>query len=196
MAAAGWVGYRLAPDVPGAPSPNAESVLRPGNTVVVALQQLARLEGAAFHLERVVDLKEKQTHFFGLVEAQDAILLVAAGDVTAGIDLSQLGEKDIQVDSTAKRVRLVLPHAQVFSSRVDNARTYVHTRTTDLLANRQLGLEAKAREEAERSFQQAAVDGGILVAAEKSATKTVHALLSSLGFTDIDISFREPSKER
>jgi hypothetical protein len=85
----------------------------------------------------------------------------------------------------------VLPRAQVFSARVDNTHTYVHTRDTDLLANEQLNLESKARQEAERTFQQAALDGGILVAAERSARKTVHALLSSLGFSTIEIKFRD-----
>jgi len=191
LAAAGWVGYRFAGQTQDSAPKTTETVVHPGATVVVALQQLSRLESAAFHVERVVDLKQTETRFFGLVEAKDAILLVAAGDVTAGVDLSLLGEQDVEVDHVSKTVRIVLPRAQVFAARVDNAHTYVHTRDTDLLANRQLNLEAKAREEAERTFQQAALDGGILVAAERSARKTVHALLSSLGFSSIEIKFRD-----
>ncbi len=190
LAAAGWMGYRIAGSNEE-PVQTEKTVVRPGATVVVALQQLSRLESTAYHVERVIDLKQTQTRFFGLVEAKDAILLVAAGDVTAGVDLSLLGERDVDVDHATKTVRIVLPRAQVFSARVDNTHTYVHTRDTDLLANEQLNLESKARQEAERTFQQAALDGGILVAAERSARKTVHALLSSLGFSTIEIKFRD-----
>lgn len=191
LAGAAWAGYRWAGSTAEPPPPTEQTVVHPGATVVVAVQQLSRLESTAYHVERVIDLQQTQTRFFGLVEAKDAILLVAAGDVTAGIDLSLLGERDVDVDHATKTVRIVLPRAQVFSTRIDNARTYVHTRDTDLLANQQLNLESKARAEAERTFHQAALQSGILLSAERSARKTVHALLSSLGFLTIEITFRD-----
>ena len=120
------------------------------------------------------------------VRAEVATATTAAATTTEG--LLRLGFVD--VDLATKTVRITLPRAQVLTARVDNARTYVHTRATDLLANEQLNLESSARQEAERTFQQAALDGGILVAAERSARKTVHALLTSLGFSTIEIQFR------
>ena len=47
------------------------------STVIVAIRNLAKLESVSFHMERVIDLKNRQSHLFGLLQADDAILLVA-----------------------------------------------------------------------------------------------------------------------
>jgi hypothetical protein len=127
------------------------------------------------------------------LEAEDAILLVATGEVVAGVDLTQLSPKDVVVDERTNTVHIVLPLAEVFSSHLDNERTYVHTRSTDALAQRQTHLESRARQEAEREFEKAATDGGILLQAETQVALTVKALLSSLGFDVVQVSFRQVS---
>lgn len=190
LLAVGAVGYfwgqRATPE-PEVPERVVE--VRPTPSVITALHKLARLEGAQLHLERVIDLKEKQSRFFGLVEAEDAILLVAAGDVTAGVDLSKLRAQDIQVDEARKSVSIVLPRAEIFSTRVDNERTYVHTRATDTLAEEHAQLESKARLEAERGFDAAARESGLLDTAEKSVARSVQALVQSLGFDQVEVTF-------
>lgn len=181
-----WGSYGSEPP----PPPPQVIETRPSPSVIKALHQLARLEGASLHLERVIDLKEKQSRFFGLVETEDAILLVAAGDVTAGVDLSGMTTEDVRVDHESSSVRIVLPRAQIFSTRVDSDRTYVHTRNTGMLAERETQLESAARKEAERGFEQAARDAGLQETAEKSVARTVHALVTSLGFREVEVVFR------
>ncbi len=175
--------------------PPAEVVERHSPNVIVAVRGLARLEGAEYHIERVVDLKERQSRLHGLIEAEDAILLVAVGKVVAGVDLSELIEADVVVDESGKRVRLRLPPAQVFSARLDSSRTYVHTRKTDALAVRQEDLETKARARAEATLEQAAVEGGILRRSEINVQRTVTLLLHSLGFEHVEVTFRSPRTE-
>ena len=85
------------------------------------------------------------------------------------------------------RVRITLPPAEVFSARLDNQRTYVHTRTTDVLARRSQTLETRARQEAERTLQQAALEGGLLTRADRNAARTIESLVRSLGYTDVDV---------
>lgn len=167
----------------------AETVVRPTPSVVVAVRELARLEGAVYSIERIVDLKEKQSRFFQLVQAEDAILLVAAGEVTAGVDLAALEEGAARMDAERRRVSLTLPRAIIFSRRLDNERTYVHTRKTDVWAKRQEDLESRARQEAERTLEEAALRSGILLQAEKSVARTVESLLRSLGFADVEVKF-------
>ncbi len=186
-----FFGTRATPE-PEEPQRSLE--VKPTPNVVTALQKLARLEGASLHLERVVDLKEKQSRFFGLMEAEDAILLIAAGDVTAGVDLSGLSHDDIRVDDERKSVRVTLPRATIFSSRVDSDRTYVHTRHTDPLAEPQTNLETEARREAERGFRKAAEDAGLLTTAEESVARTVRALVTSLGFSEVEVSFADSNR--
>jgi len=172
------------------PEEEGEGVtVRPTPDVVVAMRDLARLESAEFHMERVIDLRDRQQRMFGLVEAEDAILLVAAGDVTAGVDLTQMGPGDVVADVERRSVRIVLPPPQVLSTRLDNERTFVHTRRTDVLARRNEELETRARQEAERTLHDAAVQAGILDRARRNAEQTVTLLVRSLGYEDVRVGW-------
>lgn len=179
--------HRFLNPVEPPPVPTTVEIVRPTPSVVTALRDLARLESAEAHVERVVDLRDRQSRFFGAVDADDAILLVAAGDIVAGVDLSQLPDDAIEADFEARRVRITLPPATVFSARLDNQRTYVHTRTTDVLARRSQTLETRARQEAERTLQAAALEGGLLTRADRNAARTVESLVRSLGYTDVQV---------
>lgn len=162
-------------------------VVRPTPNVVSAVRELARLETIEVHVERVVDLRDEQRRLFGLLQGEDAILLVAAGDVTAGIDLAALTEDDVTVDAIAKRVTIRLPAPSIFSSRLDNERTYVHSRSTGLLARRNESLETKARLAAEREIVEAAKQTQILDKAGAGARRSVEQLVRALGFVDVRV---------
>jgi regulator of protease activity HflC (stomatin/prohibitin superfamily) len=165
--------------------------VRGTSSVVRAVRDLANLEAVAFHMERVIDLKQKESHLFGLVQAQDAILLVAAADVVAGIDLSDMREEDVEVNAAERRVRLLLPPPRILYAKLDNERTYVHTRSTDVLAARAEGLEAQARQEAEKSLREAAIEAGILTRARSASARTLESLLRGLEFEHVELTFRE-----
>jgi len=191
------IGFVLPrPTLPSMPSlPPASSsvqVLRGTPDVVVAVRNLARLESAGFHMERVIDLSERQSKLFGLIASEDAILLVAVAEVTAGVDLGKLGEKDVQVSADGRHVTIELPPAEIFHSALDNERTYVHTRRTGLLAERKETLETQARKEAERTLTAAALEAGILKKADENAKKVVLELTRSLGIAEIEIVTRTP----
>lgn len=162
--------------------PKSAVVERPMPSVVLAIQSLARLQSVAFHMERIVDLTRQEQALWGLVETRDNILMVAVGDVEAGVDLGKLRREDVTVDAATKTVKIALPPAEVFSARLDNARTYVHSRRTDLLGKADAQLESEARKRAERAIHQAALDAGILQHAQDSAANTVRSLALSLGY--------------
>jgi len=164
---------------------------KPMPDVITEIRELSRLEGVSFHVERVVDLKDKQQALFGMVPVEDAILLIASGDVTAGVDLGKLKPEDVVVSPDRRSVTVHLPHAEVFSARLDNDRTVVHTRKTDLLAERKESLETDARKAAEKTLRSAAEEGGILKRADESVARTVRGLVKSLGFEDVRVDFRD-----
>lgn len=164
--------------------------IRSGPDVVVAVRDLARLESASFHMERVIELTSTQRRLFGLLEAEDSILLVAAADVVAGVDLSELREGDVVVEPETGRARITLPPVRVISARLDSSRTYVHSRRTDVLAARREQLETEARREAERTLEASAIEAGILERAEQNAARTVEALVRSLGYEHVEVSVR------
>ncbi len=165
-------------------------VSRPTPDVILAMRDLSRLEGATFHMEKVIELTDEQSRLFGLVQARDQILLVAVGDVVAGVDLSKLGDSDVQVDSAGGGVRVVLPAPEVLSTSIDEAKTHVFGRSTDLLAARKEELEGLARKEAAEQLEKGAREGGILDRARASAERTVRALLRSLGFERVVIAWK------
>ncbi|MCC6876667.1 MAG: DUF4230 domain-containing protein [Sandaracinaceae bacterium] len=158
-------------------------------SVVTAVRDLARLETTSYHVERVIELSDRQRHVFGLVEAEDAILLVASGDIVAGVDLSELGEDDVSTDASTGALVLTLPRARILTTRLDNDHTYVHSRRTDLLARRRETLETEARREAERTLERAALESGILERAERNAGRTVESLIRSLGHERVTVRF-------
>ena len=164
--------------------------LRSTPSVVVAVRDLARLETVEYHVERVIDLRDRQSLLFGLIHTQDAILFVAVGEVVAGVDLSELGEADVVADRDHATATITLPAARVLSTRLDNDKSWVFARTTDALAQRKEDLETRARQEAERTLAEQALSSGILDRARTNAEHTVAALVRSLGYTSVTVSSR------
>jgi hypothetical protein len=180
------------PSLPSLPPLSSSvTVVRPTANVLLAVRDLARLESTSFHMERVIDLSEKQSRIFGLIETEDAILLVAVADVSAGVDLAQLSADDVKADPLKKTAELTLPAAEIFHTELDNDRTYVHTRQTGLMAKRQEHLETQARQEAERALVEAAGQAGIKKRAAENAKRVVEGLVRSLGYERVTVTVRE-----
>ena len=115
----------------------------------------------------------------------DKLLLVAHGEVIAGIDLGQLKAGDVSVRGDTVSVHL--PTAQILTTRIDNVRTRVYSRTTGLLVSSDPNLESAVRLTAEQQIAQAALDDGILEKARQNARTSVTALLYGLGFRIVEV---------
>src|SRR4051812_20233284 len=177
------------------PMTSSVTVVRPTPDVLVAVRDLARLESASFHMERVIDLSDKQSKLWGMISTEDAILLVAVAEVTAGIDLSKLTAADVVVDPARRSARINLPAPEVLHAALDNDKTYVHSRKTGTLADRHENLESRARKEAERTLVESAQQAGLLKRASDNARRTVEALVHSLGYDKVEVTVRAPSAE-
>jgi hypothetical protein len=159
--------------------------------VVVAIHDLSRLEAASFHIEKVIEVTDEQSRLWGLVQAKDALMLVAVGDVTTGVDLSKVREGDVTSDPARRSARVRLPAPEILSSALDERATHVYSRSTDLLAARNERLEGAARLEAEEQMRKAALDAGALERARQSAERTIRALLASMGFEHVELDWSE-----
>jgi hypothetical protein len=80
-----------------------------------------------------------------------------------------------------------LPQPQILTTRIDNSRTRIYSRTTGLLVAPDPNLESQVRQAAEQQIGQAALDDGILDKARQNARISVTALLSGLGFHSVDV---------
>jgi hypothetical protein len=170
--------------------PDSVVTVRPSNALLTAVRDLSRLETTELHIEKVIDLNDRQNRLFGLVEANDAILLVAAGDVVIGIDLAKLEEGDVSMDAATGTARIRLPEPEILSSRLDEANTYVYTRKTDLLARRNEALETKARQEALAAIEKAGQDADVMGRARTQAERQLRGLATQLGAKQVEITWR------
>jgi hypothetical protein len=152
-------------------------------TVVDRIQRLQRLETVVYTMDKLVT-GAKENPIFPDFLAGDRLLMMVHGEVVAGIDFSNLKAGDVKVEG--KQVRLHLPSSQVFSTRLDSAKTRVYSRQTGLLVPTDPNLETEVRQAAEQQLQEAALADGILRTAHQNAASTISSLLQGLGFEKIE----------
>ncbi len=152
-------------------------------TVVDRIQRLQRLETVVYTMDKLVT-GAKQNSIFPDFLAGDRLLMVVHGEVVAGVDFSHLKSGEVRVQG--KTVHLHLPVSEVFSTRLDSAKTRVYSRQTGLLVPTDPNLETQVRQEAERQFQAAALADGILPTAQQNAAATIRSLLLGLGFERVE----------
>lgn len=185
---AGWMLYRLLSprptggliELPTLPQPTP-TIYASAATVVERVQKLSRLETASYHIEKVITAESGQGplgFLFG-----DKLLLVAYGEVIAGVDLSRIRPQDVQVTADGT-VYVVMPPPEIFVATLDNSRTYVYDRRTGV-AGLNPQLETAARQEAEKMILQAALEDGILETADENAREVLRALLWSMKFEHV-----------
>jgi hypothetical protein len=152
-------------------------------TVVDRIQRLQRLETVVYTMDKVVT-GAKENPLLPDFLTGDRLLMLVHGEVVAGIDFSNLKPEDVKV--SGKQIRLRLPAAQVFTTRLDSAKTRVYSRQTGLLVPTDPNLETQVRQEAERQLQEAALADGVLQTAQQNAGSTLRSLLQGLGFEKVD----------
>ena len=151
-------------------------------TVVKQIQRLQKLETVSYSMDKIIG-GERDNAYLPKFLAGDRILLVVHGEVVAGVNLANIQPGDVSV--TGRSISLHLPPAEVFSTRIDNAKSRVYSRDTGLFSSPDPNLESEVRQEAERQLQQAAVLDGILKSADQNARNTVSGMLTGLGFSKV-----------
>jgi uncharacterized protein DUF4230 len=152
-------------------------------TVVRQIQQLQRLETVSYTMDKIMS-GERNNAYLPKFLAGDRLLLVVHGDVIAGVDLAKVQPADVSV--RGRTISLQIPAAEIFTTRIDNARTRVYSRDTGLFSTPDPNLESEVREEAERQLQQAALQDGVLKTADQNARTTLSRMLTGLGFEQVE----------
>src|ERR1700722_10603268 len=153
--------------------------------IVEKIRKLSRLETVIYSMDKIVQ-GDRENILLPSFLTGDKILLIAHGEVIAGVDLSQLQPSDVSVHGD--QVSIHLPAAQALTTRVDNNRTKVYSRITGLLVTPDPNLETQVRQAAEQQIGQAAIDDGILDRARQNAQASISALLYGLGFRTVNVT--------
>lgn len=152
--------------------------------VIEKIRALSKLETVHYEMEKVVS--GKSTTSLPEILVSDRILLVAHGQVVAGIDLGKVQPQDIMVDEG--RVTIKLPKPEILYSKLDNDKTYVYDRQTGLFNKPDPNLETQIRQAAEQEIVNAAIEGGILTKAQINGEQVIRTLLAGLGYPDVEIT--------
>ena len=91
--------------------------------VVEGIQELDRLATVCWTEAVVITRESGETQLEQFLTGE-RVLLVATGEVEAGVDLAEIGEDDVRLDGD--RVTIGLPEPQVLSSSLDEERTRVY----------------------------------------------------------------------
>jgi Protein of unknown function (DUF4230) len=153
-------------------------------TVVRQVRALDRIETVSYSMDKILT-GERENPLLPEFLAGDKLLLIAHGEVIAGVDLSKLSPGDVQVHGNS--VSIHLPAAEIFTTTLDNAKTRVYSRDTGLFSSPDPNLETEVRAEAENQLRSGALDDGILKTAQTNAAQTIGRLVSSLGFASVDV---------
>ncbi len=105
---------------------------------------------------------------------------VAVGHINAGIDLSQITEADIVYDEARNLLTITLPAPTLQDCFLNEAQSYVVTRSTGLFAQPSEELESAARRFAIRQYRDMALEDGILEEARDQSVQVVEEFLLSV----------------
>jgi MFS superfamily sulfate permease-like transporter len=148
-------------------------------TIVTRVRDLNRLETATMRVTSVSTIKQSYDLIPNAL-AGDELTLYSAGDVIAGVDLSQLKKDDVHREPDGTIV-VRLPPPQLLVSRLDNRASHVVQRRTGVFRRADIGMEGRARQYAEQNIRNEAVHRGILPLAQQNAEARVAELLHTLG---------------
>jgi hypothetical protein len=154
-----------------------------GPVVVEGVQDLNRLATVRWRESMIVTRESGGTELERFL-AGEKVLLVATGDVEAGVDLASLGRDDVKVNGETVTIRL--PEPEILSVSLDEQKTGVYDRDFGPLNLRpDDDLVEQARAAAVDRIEQAARDEDILDQAEQNAEDSIRAFVSTLGFEEV-----------
>lgn len=154
-----------------------------GPVVVEGIQRLDQLATVRW-TESVPVTKESGGTGFERLFSGEEVLVVAVGEVEAGVNLAELGRDDVRVEGETVTIRL--PEPEILSTSLDERETRVYDRDFGLLNLRpDDDLVERARAEAEEKVEEAARENDILDTAERNAEDSIRAFVTTLGFKEV-----------
>jgi hypothetical protein len=154
-----------------------------GPVVVEGIQDLDQLATVRWRESVIISRESGGTELERLVSGE-RVLLVATGDVEAGVNLADLEGDDVRVAGETVTIRL--PEPEILSVSLDEDETGVYDRDLGLLNIRpDDDLVEEARERALIEVEGAARENGILDYAESNAEDSLRAFVTTLGFKEV-----------
>src|SRR5918999_5654180 len=108
-----------------------ETKIRSGPALLQSIRDIGEYRSVAGNFQVIVDL-EQDTRLPSEILGERT-LFVAVGSVDAGVNLSRLGEDDVEVSDDRRSATITLPAVRLFPAVLDVGRSYVYDRERGLL---------------------------------------------------------------
>ena len=154
-----------------------------GPVVVEGVRELDQLATVRW-TESVPVTRESGGDVWERVFDGEKVLLIATGNVEAGVDLGDIREDDVSVKGDT--VTIDLPEAEILSASLDEETTRVYDRDfSPLNVHPDDDLVEQARLRAVGKISASARENGILDTAESNAEESIRAFVTTLGFEKV-----------
>ena len=160
--------------------------------IVERLQDLQELTTTVQTMEKIVPTSAHRK-LGDIPIATTRLLYIAKGEVRAGVDLSQLSDRDIQVDR--KHIEINLPSPQILDSKIDvhSSRVYDYDRGfLNLGPDVAPQLQTLAQRSTLQEIVNTACQENILDTANLKAKESISQLLANAGYSQIIVNTTPP----
>ena len=152
---------------------------------VLGLQKMSDLATAEYVVTKIIKANDNKTWY---KIGDRKILMTCKASLVAGIDLSQLTEKDVSIDG--ENISITLPHAALIYINIKPED--IKTAYVDVSPWRMNFTTAETNElavQAENQIKGSVKSLGILITAETNASIFINTFLQNLGYKNIKINF-------
>ena len=154
-------------------------------TEVFALKEMSELATVEYIVTKIVRADDNQTWY---KVGDRKILMSCEASIKAGIDFSEIGEEDVNIDG--KSISMVLPKAHVISINIKPEDVRVEYTETGFFRDDFSAAERDALlAQGERQINNSVEALGVLAAAETNASLFISNYLKTLGYSRINIRF-------
>ena len=185
--------------IAGWPSFGDKEIDRSGPAVLTAMRDLSEYHAAAGQYQVVIDVEQDAKYLPDILKGKRMIFL-AIGSVDAFVDFRKLDDDAVTISEDRRTVTLRLPKAQLSTPNVDPQQSRVLNQDLGVIdrlgglfsdqpnpQNQQMFVLAQQR------LAEAATQVGLQGRAEDNTRITLEKLMRSLGFTEVKVTFVDPS---
>ena len=173
-----------------------ETIDRSGPAVLKAINDLGQFEAASGYYELVVDV-EKDVKPVPSFLAGSHTLFIAAGTVDSGVNLSNLGDGAVKVNSDRTHATINLPEPTLSAPTLNYDRSYVYSQDRGLFDRVKGAFGGGNTEDTQKLYalasqrlsEAATETDDLRERAEKNTRTTLEGLLQPLGFTQVTVNF-------
>ena len=178
-----WLGFRLLLARHGGQQ------IENTTTVVQQIQTLADLVTVKYVMQKVViETAPPDTTLGQFLQGENRLLLLAQGNVKAGINLKRLLPGDVTI--SGKKIIVHLPPAEITDAYLDEKQTKVIDWQRGFLRSFDKDLETSARQSAVDDIRRSARDAGILRDAAERARLELAVFLYRAGYDQVEFTER------